>query len=470
MISNSKDGLPYELCMKEGQKTYKIRKKHGELLGCGTSVIVGPMHSAILKVVTGDRLNSYLEIELRDRLKGLKVSLEIYDRVSRKKFNVKPRKFMGSPLTNIKESATPKGNVKFELYLDFSKNGEDSGVALCKDGTRVLENLHQAPALDHEPWTNPALAGVIDCPFIQLSPGARDAIVPDDNYQILVKTLGNIEKQILESIDQLSRVEEEKASKTILKDIKRAFENALNELPDKDYLFFDVDNGKKSNRKNYGAAFDEKLSPVQTRDQIQKLTFPELPGELAFIKIRPKVAVLSINQTKHFTATALDERGQDITDSTEFTWSLEPDSAGIINNFEGAETDYSSNSEGFAELCVSARKDRITLTARARIRIRKVEREQEDILHGGGQGLPTYKLIADFRGNWRSKYQIKTNTIEINSAHTDYITCRYRMAKMRKYIAKLYAKEIVLINFINDKPEQITERMIELLVRIEESL
>jgi len=40
----------------------------------------------------------------------------------------------------------------------------------------------------------------------------------------------------------------------------------------------------------------------------------------------------------------------------------------------------------------------------------------------------------------------------------------------RRYIGKLYAKEVVLINFPHESASEITGRLIEVLVRIEDSL
>ena len=45
-----------------------------------------------------------------------------------------------------------------------------------------------------------------------------------------------------------------------------------------------------------------------------------------------------------------------------------------------------------------------------------------------------------------------------------------RMAKHRRYIGKLYAKEVVLINFPHESPGAAMERLIELTLRTEENL
>lgn len=41
---------------------------------------------------------------------------------------------------------------------------------------------------------------------------------------------------------------------------------------------------------------------------------------------------------------------------------------------------------------------------------------------------------------------------------------------MRRYISKLYAKEIILVNFPGFQPAEVLDRMVELLTRMEEKL
>ena len=63
------------------------------------------------------------------------------------------------------------------------------------------------------------------------------------------------------------------------------------------------------------------------------------------------------------------------------------------------------------------------------------------------QGLPTYRILAEHGKPWRSRYDQQQNEIVINSAHRDFAASRTPLAKHRRYIGKLYAKEVVLINF-----------------------
>ncbi|MBI3862734.1 MAG: hypothetical protein HY290_12660, partial [Planctomycetia bacterium] len=62
------------------------------------------------------------------------------------------------------------------------------------------------------------------------------------------------------------------------------------------------------------------------------------------------------------------------------------------------------------------------------------------------------------------------NEIIINSGHRDFVASKATSAKHRRYVGKLYAKEVVLINFPNGSPADVLERLIEITLRTEDVL
>ena len=86
------------------------------------------------------------------------------------------------------------------------------------------------------------------------------------------------------------------------------------------------------------------------------------------------------------------------------------------------------------------------------------------------KGLPTYQLAPQSNSQQRSHYDKHLNQIVINSAHQDFADSNTSSAKHRRYIGKLYAKEVVLLNFPDAAPAVVAERLIELMVRTEENL
>jgi hypothetical protein len=108
--------------------------------------------------------------------------------------------------------------------------------------------------------------------------------------------------------------------------------------------------------------------------------------------------------------------------------------------------------------------------ADAECKIKIVSPEDSGRAVSVGKGLPNYRLTADVSGAWRSKYLPAKNTIEINSLHRDFTMSKASFVMHRKYIAKLYAKEIVLLNFPGISQSETLERLVEVLVRIEKQL
>jgi len=60
--------------------------------------------------------------------------------------------------------------------------------------------------------------------------------------------------------------------------------------------------------------------------------------------------------------------------------------------------------------------------------------------------------------------------VVINNGHRDFVyAARSKMLKLR-YICRLFAKELVLKNFIGIPPDQLLERLLELTLYTEENL
>ncbi len=86
------------------------------------------------------------------------------------------------------------------------------------------------------------------------------------------------------------------------------------------------------------------------------------------------------------------------------------------------------------------------------------------------RGLPSYRLEAVRGAAWRSRYDLPKNEIVINSSHRDFLASKQSGAKHRRYIGKLYAKEVVLINFPHESAAEVMERLIEVMLRTEDAL
>ena len=151
--------------------------------------------------------------------------------------------------------STPLGDVYLELYLNHPSPANQ--VGLYRAGTRVLESLTRLDRFDREPWTSGYLQGMIEVPFLQLTPGTRDGIIQDAAYDQLLTALEPIEEKLEEIVEQEKDSEEEEASRNILKSVQRAFKEALLALAREEYDWFDIYGQGLKKGKRRGELFDE---------------------------------------------------------------------------------------------------------------------------------------------------------------------------------------------------------------------
>ena len=108
------------------------------------------------------------------------------------------------------------------------------GVALHRNGTRVISLLSELDAFRRHPWTSGYVEGIIDAPFVQLTPGTRTGVIHDEAYDSLVHALADLEEAVTARVEEQRRAEEEAASRSMLKRITKALTRAMSMLPAED--------------------------------------------------------------------------------------------------------------------------------------------------------------------------------------------------------------------------------------------
>src|SRR5205814_6928404 len=86
------------------------------------------------------------------------------------------------------------------------------------------------------------------------------------------------------------------------------------------------------------------------------------------------------------------------------------------------------------------------------------------------QGIPAYTFQRSAGELWRSRLDADRNLVVVNSGHRDFVYAARNKALKLRYICRLYAKELVLRNFVGLPAEQLLERLIELSLYTEENL
>ena len=471
MTSSGDDGRRYELTMLRGEPAYTVRPVRGELPGGrGTRVVVGPLLDVTRSILTGEKLQRYLSAELRNRICNTGVQIHINDRVARRKLIVTPREFEGDPLELPKSINTTHGRLYVDLYL-HPNGAAESRVALCKDGTRVLRDIRELIQFQRSPWTEGRLEGVIDYDPLNLAPGTRSDVVPDIHLDTFVQTVQRFEAEIVAAIENRDRAERERASEQILKQVHKAFVHALQNLPVEEYYFFDIPERTRRGRPGSATASQRSGLEVAAQTAVSQMsreddsaTLPLEAGPLEVVTIVPKSARKRIGETCTLTARPRDENGIEILSEVEFEWSVTEGGARL----EGAGhcCQVTSGKPGLIVVEVTAKQAEVSTRGHATVRFVDTDEDSDE----SKKGLPTYRLEPEHGSQRRSRYDARANEIVINSAHRDFLASTSGPAKHRRYIGKLYAKEVVLINFAHETPGEIMERLIEVLVRTEDSL
>jgi hypothetical protein len=180
LSSSSEEGEAKQLHLVKDSPDYAIHPSRELFERPGTTLHIQPLLPGV-KALSGEKIQSYLASELRDRIARSGVSIRIIDRSSRKDLLVEPRRFQGRLLHGLPEPRTPLGEVLTEFYLTEPSSCE--GVGLYKLGTRVLPDISRTEAFRRHPWTSGYIEGIIDASFIQLTPGTRDGVVYDDAFE-----------------------------------------------------------------------------------------------------------------------------------------------------------------------------------------------------------------------------------------------------------------------------------------------
>jgi len=472
IISSGRDGKAYQMEMKKGMPGYVVIPRPRLLLVKGTQLIISRLLAGI-RNLNGEKIQHYLASELRDRIRHSGVKIRIIDRTSRLELNVEPRQYEGQLIHDLPQINTPFGDVYVELYL--TERNSENCISLFRSGTRVLPNITVLDLFKCEPWSSGYFQGVIDVPFLHLTPGTRDGIIQDEHFAVFCDSLINLKERLNAIVSEQSKAEEERMSESILRSVQKAFLNAMLSLPREEYDWFDMP--EKSTSRTSSVEGAENYSLIlegehhSERKQAAQKEFFEVAGPLFSARIQPGSAILPVNTTKTFRAVGLDRSRRQIEQNLSYEWAI-IEGKGQLDRKNGEFVIFSAPDEpALCKLKVAIRQLETVCEAESIITIvdslLKAPVENNEF---SKKGLPSYTLESAVGQMWRSRYDEKRNIIIINSGHRDFIYAgKERMRKLR-YISRLFAKELVLHNFVGEPPEQLLEHLLELSMYTEDNL
>jgi Histidine kinase-, DNA gyrase B-, and HSP90-like ATPase len=474
MASAGADGRSYEMQMRKGDPSYSVTIRNALLQDAGTRLKVRPLLPGV-RQLSGEKIQWYLASELRERIRSSGVNVRVIDRQARKEFLVVPRQFAGELLHHLPAPATPHGEVYLELYL--SSPDPANAVGLYRSGTRILSAVTELEAFRRPPWTAGYLQGILDAPFLNLTPATRTGVIHDAVLEALVAALAPVEDRLIALIEEQKRAEEERTSRDTLRAIQRAFREAMISLPTEEYDWFDVE------ARRQGAGGIESVPPdaadadglalpggEEEEAVSRQRQFFEYAGPLQSVRIAPASCTLGVATSRGFRAIARDASRRPVEEGVEYAWRV-IEGAGRLEGATGELVTFFAPQEPcLVRLGVTARQAGTVCTAEALITVTDSLLPETKERAANRQGLPGYTLEHAPGKLWRSRYDAERNVIVVNSGHRDFIFASRAKALKLRYLVRLYAKEMVRKNFPGAPPEQLLDRLIELSLYTEEHL
>jgi hypothetical protein len=480
LSSAGRDGRTYRMEMKKGEPGYTITAGRSLFPHPGTELLVHPLLAG-LRQLSGERIQHYLASELRNRIRRSGVRIFIKDRPARKELEVRPQQFSGRPLRGFQELETALGPVYLELYLN--NHAPENTVGLYRSGTRVLPSITRLEAFDREPWSSGYFQGMIDAPFLQLTPGTRDGIVHDGAFTRFCEAVASLEPELVDLIEAEKRAEEEESNRHILRSVQRALKEAFLALPRGEYDWLDILSGRGSrpaapSRKEDAPLLEagetargEAAGDDGREDRPEERRFFERAGPLYKAMISPASCFMQVTTQRKFRCIPRDRRGRLVEENVRIRWKVQSGEGRLLNP-EGEYADFQAPEEpGITTILAEATQNESTCTAQSIVTVTTSLLEQ-GVREGGGldRGIPGYTFVYAPGELWRSRYDDKNNLIIINNGHKDYVYASRKKARKLKYICRLYAKELVLVNFPGFDVRTLLERMVELTLYTEEHL
>jgi hypothetical protein len=479
MTSTGTDQRAYQMTMTRGEPIYEVVLRRTLFAERGTELKIAPLLDGI-RTLNGEKIQWYLASELRDRIRSSGVRITVIDKLARKQYAVEPRQFDGRLLHQLPLVRTAFGDVYAELYLADPSSAARVGV--YRSGTRVLEDVGTLPTLDHGPWSSGYLQGLLDAPFLNLTPGTRSGIIYDDRLTAFYEALQPLERHLQALIDEQRRAEEEHASRELLRTIQRAFREAMLALPPEEYDWFDIQaRSKRSVAVGGAAGRDANVGAAAAEDELLGATEPdsrtdpqrrffEHAGPLFSVIVSPSASTVAVGEARRFTALPRDRARRRVEEDLEFSWAI-ADGGGSLRGERDQQVEFAAPElPGLTRLAVTVRQRTMACMAEALITVTASIATAVGSSVTSTRGLPGYTFERAAGELWRSRFDADRNVIIVNNGHRDFVFATRNQALKLRYLVRLYIKELVLRNFEGLPAEQLLERMIELSLYTEGKL
>lgn len=476
MVSAGADQRAYQMSMSRGDSRYEVTQRRVLFAERGTELKISPLLEGI-RNLSGEKIQWFLASELRDRLRNEQVRVIVIDNLARKQYEVEPRAYEGRLLHQLPSVRTPFGDAYAELYL--AQPADSCRVALSRSGTRVVEDLATLPGLESVPWSSRYLQGLVDAPFLNLTPGTRSGVIHDERFAALLEALKPLEAAVNVVIEAQLRAEEEQASQQSMRAIQRAFREALLALPPEEYDWFDIQDreyrdGGTSKAAVGDASLPDGISGLGVEEPSvngsEQLQFFDHAGPLFGVVISPAASTVPVKERRRFRALPRDRSRRRVTQDLLFAWEI-VEGEGSIDFTADQEVEFSATeTPGLVRLRVTVKQRELSFSAEALVTVTDSLDLPMNPAVANARGLPGYTFERAAGALWRSRFDAERNVIVVNNGHRDFVFATKNRALQLRYLVRLYVKELVLKNFAGVPAEQLLERTVELSLYAEEKL
>jgi hypothetical protein len=365
-----------------------------------------------------------------------------------------------------------------QIYVELYLNRPDptNVVGLYRAGTRVLEDISELPMFAKAPWKGGYVQGIVEAGYLNLTPGTRTGIIQDEALARFETQLQPVEQQLLQLIEEQRRAEEEQTSRDVLRSIQKAIKEAILTLPAEEYDWFNMRDETKSDRaqaepSSTGEPMTMSESPAEAQAAVQQQKqFFDYPGPLFSVRISPSSSVVLVNGVKDLRAIPRDRAQRLVENDLSFQWEIVEGEGRLENNNTEIVIFHAPAEPGLTRIRLVASQRDVRCEAEALLTIAQSllpAPKARDTMH---PGIPAYTFQRAPGELWRSRHDSDKNLIVVNSGHRDFVYAARQKALKLRYICRLYAKELVLRNFVGVPADQLLERLIELSLYIEENL
>lgn len=478
---------PHRLILYRDRPDYVIEPigRRGLFEDRWTEVVVVGLHREALGALVARRAADYLAGELRGQLLARRVDLLLEDKMARgraeKLVPVRPRRFLGERLAGPERLEVPGlPPIQLELYLQDEDGGAAEPLAVYAAGTLVAESFHELAALglERRPWTDPRVTGMVDFPGLTVAPGSRRGIVPNEAAGAFAQALRAAEPVLREALDRLEQRRVEELDRKLVRDLQRAFRGFFRQQPSYTLLEVQADDGRGEGPKSgegasgetFGAAAEgvavepEPPTGFDPADLPPELPFP--PEPLASVELRPAAVRLPLGAARQVEARPLDRHGRPPRGPVSCHWQLDGEAATLAELIDGEPrvTVRAGERAGEAVLRVIAH----SFDGREARAEAPVEVTDEAGRGRSDEGIPEPELVDHPGAPWRSRYL--DGRWQVNSAHREYRAIRDKPALKVRYLAMLFAKEVVLRSTQDPRLEKPLEQLVEIAAYADRNL